>query len=191
MFKIYKDGVLQEFAIFAQAVGHPIGFIYTALYDELSPLQLRLDGSLYNRNRYTALWSYVQKHPSLIKTEQEWQEIAAQDDGCCRFFSSGDGSTTFRLPKYPDSKILTDKTDYVIQAYGYVSKDGALDLDQFESMINLAIEENNTTLNSNIDTAKSEVLNSVAENYLKLSGGTVTGNVTANKFITNTGIEIY
>lgn len=58
-------------------------------------------------------------------------------------------------------------------------------------MINLAIEENNTTLNGNISTAKSEVLNSVAENYLKLSGGTVTGDVTANKFITNTGIEIY
>ena len=92
MFKIYKEGEFKDFAIFAQASGMPVGFIFQALYDELDPTQHRLDGVLLNRNRYTALWAYVQKHPSLIKTEQEWQEIAAQDDGCCRFFSSGDGN---------------------------------------------------------------------------------------------------
>ena len=178
--KIYKNGVLQEFAIFAQAVGHPIGFIYTALYDELSPLQLRLDGSLYNRNRYTALWSYAQKHPSLIKTEQEWQEIAAQDDGCCRFFSSGDGSTTFRLPKYPNSEILIDKTDYVIQTFGYITKEGALSSEQFQTMIDTSIDE-----------AEENINNNVASNYLKLTGGTLTGDLTIPKLITETGLEIY
>lgn len=34
-----------------------------------------------------------------IITESEWQNLANAQDGNCGFFSSGDGSTTFRLPK--------------------------------------------------------------------------------------------
>lgn len=180
MFKIYKEGEFKDFAIFAQASGMPVGFIFQALYDELDPTQHRLDGVLLNRNRYTALWAYVQKHPSLIKTEQEWQEIAAQDDGCCRFFSSGDGSTTFRLPKYPNSEILIDKTDYVIQTFGYITKEGALSSEQFQNMIDTSIDEVEENINNNI-----------ASNYLKLTGGTLTGDLTIPKLITETGLEIY
>lgn len=189
--KIFKDGELQEFALFAEASGLPVGLIYQALYDETDPLQLRLDGSELNRAKYTALWNYVSKHSSVLKTEAEWQEIAAADNGVCRFFSSGNDSTTFRLPKYPDSKILTNKPDYVVQAYGYLSKDGALDINQIETVIDTKIQENNVTISSDIAGAKESVLNTVDSQYLKLSGGTLNGTITAPKFITTTGIEIY
>lgn len=35
-----------------------------------------------------------------MKTESEWQEIATRDNGFCPFYSSGDGSTNFRTPKF-------------------------------------------------------------------------------------------
>lgn len=35
-----------------------------------------------------------------VKTEAEWQEIATRDNGFCPFYSSGDGSTNFRTPKF-------------------------------------------------------------------------------------------
>lgn len=194
--EIYKNGVFQQFGIFAQAVGVPVGFIYQYLATELDPTQLRLNGAILNRNRYSALWSYVEKHPSLLKTETEWQEIASQDNGVCRFFSSGDGSTTFRLPKYPDSEILGENTpDFVVQAFGYVSKDGALDLSNVETIVEEAINENNlivnTTIDNKINESEEELRNDVAAKYLSLSGGTLTGNLTVPKIVTTTGIEIY
>lgn len=194
--KIYKNGELKDFAIFAQAVGVPVGFIYQYLATELDSTQLRLNGSLIGRNRYSALWAYVEKHPSLLKTETEWQKIAGQDNGICRFFSSGDDSTTFRLPKYPDSEILGESIpDFVVQAFGYVSKDGGLNLDSVETVVNEAIDENNLTINTTIDNkineSEEELKSDAAAKYLSLSGGTLTGNLTVPKIVTSTGIEIY
>ena len=204
--EIYKNGAWQKFAIYAQAAGMPIGFIYPALYDEISAVQLRLDGRELKRSTYPGLWNYIQKHPSVLKTESEWQEVAATDNGVCRFFSSGDGSTTFRLPKYPDSQILEGKPDYVIQAYGYVNQNDDFSIENIQNMINeyvqnigsvdaeyvdTKIEENNLTIGAQIDQVRDEIDEDMAAKYLSLSGGTLTGNLTVPKIITTTGIEIY
>ena len=133
--KIVRNGKLEEFSLFAKASGHPVGFIYPALYDELDGLQLRLDGSTHDRALYKSLWAFVEKHPSLLKTDTEWNQIAAQDNGYCRFYSSGDGSTTFRLPKYPDSEILSGKTEYVVQAFGFPINGGAVDLVELKAIL--------------------------------------------------------
>ena len=56
------------------------------------------EGLVLNRIQYSELWTWAQNTMKIIP-ESEWQELANAQDGNCGFFSSGDGSTTFRLPK--------------------------------------------------------------------------------------------
>lgn len=56
-------------------------------------------GVVYNRATYSELWNYVQLKPSLLISEAEWQAKYAQTGGkFVPFYSSGDGTTTFRTP---------------------------------------------------------------------------------------------
>ena len=54
------------------------------------------EGLVLNRTQYSELWTWAQSNMKII-TESEWQTLANAQDGNCGFFSSGDGSTTFRL----------------------------------------------------------------------------------------------
>lgn len=66
---------------------------------------LVVNGSEYNRELYKDLWADVQIKGQ-YKTEAEWQSIAAANGGYCPWYSDGDGSTTFRTPKFaPYQKI--------------------------------------------------------------------------------------
>ena len=56
-------------------------------------------GVVYNRATYSELWNYVQLKPSLLISEAEWQAKYTQTGGkFVPFYSSGDGTTTFRTP---------------------------------------------------------------------------------------------
>ena len=55
-------------------------------------------GQEVSRATYSALWDWVNAN-GLIKSEAEWQEINANQNGNVAFYSSGDGSSTFRMPK--------------------------------------------------------------------------------------------
>lgn len=55
-------------------------------------------GQEVSRETYSALWAYAQDK-GLVKTESEWQSLATSNGGSVAFYSSGDGSTTFRMPK--------------------------------------------------------------------------------------------
>ena len=56
-------------------------------------------GVVYNRATYSELWNYVQLKPSLLISEVEWQAKYTQTGGkFVPFYSSGDGTTTFRTP---------------------------------------------------------------------------------------------
>lgn len=82
-------------------VGHSIGDIYPISYTELEAGQLVLKGQLVSRQVYANLWAWLQKHPSLLKTEQEYAEyLAAAENLCCPYFTSGTNDTNFRLPNY-------------------------------------------------------------------------------------------
>lgn len=72
----------------------PIGF--TMLEDVIYDFTLVEFGGEFSRTLYPKLWSYIESHPELLKTEVEWQaeNIA---NGMCGFFSSGNGTTTFRV----------------------------------------------------------------------------------------------
>lgn len=90
-------------------VGHAIGDIYPISYTELEAGQLVLKGQLVNRQVYANLWAWLQKHPSLLKTEQEWNKYFNNTNGlCCPYFSYGTNNTNFRLPNYSGVFIRAD-----------------------------------------------------------------------------------
>lgn len=55
-------------------------------------------GQEVTRATYADLWAYAQAQ-GLVKTESEWQAIASAQSGNVPYYSSGNGSTTFRMPK--------------------------------------------------------------------------------------------
>ena len=90
-------------------VGHMVGDIYPISYTELEEGQIILSGQLVNRQVYQVLWNWVEKHPSLLKTEQEWNEYFNNTNGlCCPYFSYGTNDTNFRLPNYSGVFIRAD-----------------------------------------------------------------------------------
>lgn len=78
----------------------PVGFIK---YNPLSIIEEGwLDashGDTVERVAYPDLWAYVEAHPELLKTEEEYTTIGNNNEGHVPYYSSGDGTTTFRLPK--------------------------------------------------------------------------------------------
>lgn len=109
-----KDGLIwvnpnQEEAEKLVYVGHTVGDIYPISYTELDSGQLILKGQLISREIYGVLWDWLQKHPSLIKTEVEWNTyLASTNNVCCPYFSMGTTETNFRLPKYSGAFIRAD-----------------------------------------------------------------------------------
>lgn len=82
-------------------VGHMVGDIYPVSYTELESGQLVLKGQLVSREIYGVLWAWLQKHPSLLITEQEYTEyLNSSENLCCPYFSTGTTENNFRLPNY-------------------------------------------------------------------------------------------
>ncbi|WIW70600.1 hypothetical protein [Anaerosinus gibii] len=78
--------------------GLPVGFEYTIPYTELQPGQLPLLGGKYPKSTFEDLWKWVQTHPSLIKTETEWQAISTASGGREVPFYADVDDTYFRVP---------------------------------------------------------------------------------------------
>lgn len=82
-------------------VGHMVGDIYPVSYTELESGQLVLKGQLISREIYGVLWAWLQKHPSLLITEQEYTKyLNSSENLCCPYFSTGTTENNFRLPNY-------------------------------------------------------------------------------------------
>lgn len=80
------------------ANGLPVGFEYFTINKNIRTGSLPLLGGLYSRELYADLWSWVQEQPGYLITETEWQAKSQANNGNVPFYSSGDGSTTFRVP---------------------------------------------------------------------------------------------
>ena len=79
----------------------PIGTIKQQLWHTAPPGYIKLDVSqVLNRADYPELWAFVQQYAPLV-SEVDWQKQAAKQNTVA-FFSSGDGSTTFRTPVIVD-----------------------------------------------------------------------------------------
>ena len=65
-------------------------------------------GGEFNRADYPKLWAYLQANPSLVKTQAQCQSEATANGGVCGFFSSGNGTTTFRVPNLDKAFLRPD-----------------------------------------------------------------------------------
>lgn len=77
----------------------PLGFHYLHPYGTVPTDSIICNGATYSRALYKDFFDYITTQ-GWVKTEAEWQEIATRDNGFCPFYSSGDGSTNFRTPKF-------------------------------------------------------------------------------------------
>lgn len=77
----------------------PLGFHYLHPYGTVPSDSIICNGATYSRALYKDFFDYITTQ-GWVKTETEWQEIATRDNGFCPFYSSGDGSTNFRTPKF-------------------------------------------------------------------------------------------
>lgn len=97
--QIYDGEKFVPFNI-SNAIEMPVGFEDYVSYTELDPGQLIRNGQLVSREIYSDLWNFVQSKPSMLLTEEEWQANLTANEGlACNYYSAGNGSTTFRLPK--------------------------------------------------------------------------------------------
>lgn len=77
----------------------PLGFHYLHPYGTVPADSIICNGATYSRVLYKDFFDYITTQ-GWVKTEAEWQEIATRNNGFCPFYSSGDGSTNFRTPKF-------------------------------------------------------------------------------------------
>lgn len=83
----------------------PLGFHYLHPYGTAPVDSIICNGATYSRALYKDFFDYITTQ-GWVKTEAEWQKIALKGNGFCPFYSSGDGSTNFRTPKFaPYQKI--------------------------------------------------------------------------------------
>ena len=78
--------------------GVPVGFEYFTTNPNVPVGSLPLIGGTYSRTAYADLWEWVQSQTGYLITESEWQTKSSSNGGNVPFYSSGDGSTTFRVP---------------------------------------------------------------------------------------------
>lgn len=77
----------------------PLGSHYLHPYGTVPADSIICNGATYSRALYKDFFDYITTQ-GWVKTETEWQKIATRDNGFCPFYSSGDGSTNFRTPKF-------------------------------------------------------------------------------------------
>lgn len=77
----------------------PLGFHYLHPYGTVPADSIICNGATYSRALYKDFFDYITTQ-GWVKTEAEWQEIANRGNGFCPFYSSGDGSTNFRVPRF-------------------------------------------------------------------------------------------
>lgn len=85
----------------AREYGTPVGTVVTGLWRTDPTGYVEVKGQWLSRTTYADLWAYVQDlattYPALLITDAAW---AAGGVGVRVAFSTGDGSTTFRMPDY-------------------------------------------------------------------------------------------
>lgn len=79
--------------------GLPLGHLFAWPFQTPPDGAIQCNGATYNRSLYKDFFAYATEK-GWVKTESEWQSIASANGGFCPYYSQGDGSTTFRTPKF-------------------------------------------------------------------------------------------
>lgn len=87
--------------------GVPVGYVTPFLQSTAPDGWLSCAGAEVSRAAYPDLWNYVNGSSQLI-SETDWQSKNTAGDINIGWFSSGDGTTTFRLPRIVGSGELTE-----------------------------------------------------------------------------------
>lgn len=75
----------------------PVGHLWFGFDPKSKPAGVQLyAGQLLTRAAYTTHYTFVTTHRTVV-TEDEWQAYVTAN-GFCPYYSSGDGSTTYRMP---------------------------------------------------------------------------------------------
>mgnify|MGYP003293553438 CR=1 FL=1 len=100
---------IQEYLPLTQNITRAMGDFWFSVDGTIPPGGLPHLGHLVPRSTYGDFYTWVEAN-KIILTDAEWLSYAESHDGCCPHYSSGDGSTTFRTPSYPDTflKIVSD-----------------------------------------------------------------------------------
>lgn len=77
----------------------PLGHLFAWPFQTPPDGAIQCNGATYNRALYKDFFAYATSK-GWVKTEAEWQRIASANGGYCPYYSQGDGSTTFRTPKF-------------------------------------------------------------------------------------------
>lgn len=95
--------------------GIPIGQVFPVLDGIVPSDALPLTGRLYSRTIYSALWDWVNEHAAeRLVTEEVWQATKTANEGkWVPQYSTGDGSTTFRMPLWNSYTSGTSDTELV------------------------------------------------------------------------------
>ena len=96
------------------AVVYPVGAIYPSLHNKVDDGSLPLIyGKTYKRTTYARLWEYANSIEGYVKTDAEWLALYEISEGNVPYFSSGDGTDTFRVPCIKDFVQGSDGLDDV------------------------------------------------------------------------------
>lgn len=107
-----NDFFLRGDGTWAVSAGLPLGHFFTWPFSTPPDGSIIVNGSTYSRTLYADLWTYISSKSDWVKTESEWQSIASANGGYCPYYSDGNGSTTFRTPKFaPYQKIALASGD--------------------------------------------------------------------------------
>lgn len=79
--------------------GLPLGHLFAWPFQTPPDGAIQCNGATYNRSLYKDFFAYATEK-GWVKTESEWQSIASANGGYCPYYSQGNGSTTFRTPKF-------------------------------------------------------------------------------------------
>ena len=78
--------------------GLPVGFEYFQTNPNIQAGSIPFVGGLWDRTIYADLWAWVQTQEGYLISEDEWQALAVANNGAVPYYSTGDGSTNFRVP---------------------------------------------------------------------------------------------
>lgn len=77
----------------------PMGHLFAWPYQTPPDGAIQCNGATYSRALYKDFFDYATSK-GWVKTEAEWRSIASVNGGYCQYYSQGNGSTTFRTPKF-------------------------------------------------------------------------------------------
>lgn len=108
---------IEQLAEKLRAIGSlkAVGDTWISFDSSVPPGGVPFCGQEVTRALYADLWAWAQAQGK-VKTELEWQEHAMANGGNCPYYSSGNGSTTFRMPcvlgYFKGSSVTTEGGTY-------------------------------------------------------------------------------